>query len=875
MCSAEPAWQGSERGVTRESTSATLAIQALCNRQSDKLLEKLLPLDAFMASRFSNHSTTRAATSTETPRSTEPNTPWMLADIVLSSVKTQQRADSMRRIRGEAQVDLLLCSDSNCTVLADVVKVEKGDARSRWSFITSGIATSTFQTSVGTVAGLGTNRLIEQRGMLPQELMQGSDDDTSVFEVVWQAKAATVVLNDTSCGSTPMAGYLLQGLLRKPAHVLPYSAQAVLASVQKAPWQSMLVGHYKVSDAQFPTPSGVHQRDKPYVRPSYMWDASANPADVLGPQRGSCITVIWPNHPWMHEHGWGGSDADCERAFESAAADACVNNTLPVAVFDSMFTQAHLLNGANVTHTLEQLATEWLAANATWGGMGSTGYMNFSSVALLLPYAHSIADRVVFPRRMRQGASRLASTYNSMASRFGLTLDKHMLVSTQRETGCISPCPAKAWSLHSVAASEGPVRHCGSCALLNLGSANVAAVPAHAFEVDHTGRTQYDIQGQLRVAQALHSVLFHSVQGDVVTSLPWCGLGMVSEGYEVSREALAGVAGQYLSVLMQNVSSLGDGRFKTSEVKGVIINTMPLSLNVGNEESVLLTLHSFVNASIVQNCSFWHSLGIGFVAGPNKRATKRPPASIAHYSFVTVWPLELVDTHDSSQALVGPGLGGVGAIVDKSLQPAISSLTADAARLLDQQVAQELATTDGTKTWLGALWDMSVVILGIVAMACGRADTEAWMSRQLDRFWDNCGPRNARGRPDGRRFVVVCLAKVLYCCVVVLALVMAPAVVIASEVAAREQNVSGSSSKVGWLAVDLLPSDIPMGSNTHYVLVGAVTIRNVALYDQAAQVLLLVNVVLSVLGTLCIWASSYFRFATDYDAHRMSARLPN
>jgi hypothetical protein len=54
-----------------------------------------------------------------------------------------------------------------------------------------------------------------------------------------------------------------------------------------------------------------------------------------------------------------------------------------------------------------------------------------------------------------------------------------------------------------------------------------------------------------------------------------------------------------------------------------------------------------------------------------------------------------------------------------------------------------------------------------------------------------------------------------------------------------------------------------------------VTVRTMALYDDAAQVLLLVNIVLAVLGTLCILASSYFRFATDYDAHRMSARLPN
>jgi hypothetical protein len=162
----------------------------------------------------------------------------MLADIVLSTVKTQQRADSMRRVRGEAQLDLLFCSDSNCTVLADLVKVEQAGAGPRWSFITSGIATSTFQTSVGTVDGLGANRLIKQREWLPQALMQGGDDDTNVYQVVWEAKAATVVLNDTSCGRS-FVGIVLNSsadlVHRKQAHILPFLAQARIAANQEAP----------------------------------------------------------------------------------------------------------------------------------------------------------------------------------------------------------------------------------------------------------------------------------------------------------------------------------------------------------------------------------------------------------------------------------------------------------------------------------------------------------------------------------------------------------------------------------------------------------------------------------------------------------------
>jgi hypothetical protein len=420
-------------------------------------------------------------------------------------------------------------------------------------------------------------------------------------------------------------------------------------------------------------------------------------------------------------------------------------------------------------------------------------------MALLLQYAPSLAARVEFPRRVGQGGSGLANVYSSVASRFGLTLDSNLdnvVISTQWLAGCISPCPAEATKNLD---AQGITRHCGSCALLNVGDATFAVVPAYAFEEDGTGKAQYDIQSQRRVGEALTKVLQYSrLDQDPMASLPWCGLGK-SQRLGVSGDALWGVAGgQYLSVLMQNVSS----RSKPFLANDVVVNTTIHSVHTQVFESSRATLQSIVNAGIVQNCSFWDSLGIGFVAGPNKRTTKRQPASVANNSFVTVWPLELEGKHNTSTLLVTPGFGGGRVFVDKQFQLNIRTITADAARLLDQQVAQDIATTDGTKTWLGALWDMSVVILGIVAMACGRADTEGWISRQLDRFWDCCGPQAALGRRDQRCFVVVCVAKVLFCCVVVLALVMAPAVVMAAEVAAHQQNTSGDSSKVGLLAID-------------------------------------------------------------------------
>jgi hypothetical protein len=182
-------------GVTRSTANASLALQALCNAQDGTEYFSGSALDAFMASCFASHGSSLKKTAQQPPRSTEPNIPWMLADLVLSSIKTQRKADSWKKVKGYAQLDLLLCSDPSCTLLADLVKVEQeGGGPGRWALATSGIATSTFQTGVGTVAGLGRNRLVTRSEwiLLELELASSGSDGTSIQEGVWQTKASAV-----------------------------------------------------------------------------------------------------------------------------------------------------------------------------------------------------------------------------------------------------------------------------------------------------------------------------------------------------------------------------------------------------------------------------------------------------------------------------------------------------------------------------------------------------------------------------------------------------------------------------------------------------------------------------------------------------------
>lgn len=108
-------------GLTRSTPNASRALEALCSLQQPRFYSGSA-LDAWMAARFLNHSTTLNATATERPLSTEPNTPWMLADVVLTNTQEQRRADSWRKVRGDAQVCWLaqstkeVCRGAGCVV---------------------------------------------------------------------------------------------------------------------------------------------------------------------------------------------------------------------------------------------------------------------------------------------------------------------------------------------------------------------------------------------------------------------------------------------------------------------------------------------------------------------------------------------------------------------------------------------------------------------------------------------------------------------------------------------------------------------------------------------------------------------------------------
>lgn len=274
-----------------------------------------------MAVRFVNYSTRMNDTVALHPTSSEPNTPWMLADVVMQTAQEQARAGSVRKVQGDAQVDFLLCSDPKCQVLVDVVKIKALGAKEqpdRRFLAISGIAASSFQTGIATATTTVGSEGVSHPDWLPPDAQQPGSIKMTINEVIWLVNDPSVVKLDEELPSCTRT------------RVLPFVDQALTSNFT---WQSLAFGHYRVTDSF---------RVMPLTK------------------TGGCMTIIWPNHRWMVEHGWGVSDPACEREFQRLLVGGCVAGESfykdpVVAVFDSMFTQAQVarrcqLNSSLVRH---------------------------------------------------------------------------------------------------------------------------------------------------------------------------------------------------------------------------------------------------------------------------------------------------------------------------------------------------------------------------------------------------------------------------------------------------------------------------------------------------------------------------------------------
>jgi hypothetical protein len=317
---------------------------------------------------------------------------------------------------------------------------------------------------------------------------------------------------------------------------------------------------------------------------------------------------------------------------------------------------------------------------------------------------------------------------------------------------------------------------CGSCSVLKVHNASIAAaVPwGKDFAV---------------VLTTLRKMIVYSTH---YATLPWCG----------------------------NITNGGDYRARTISV------FLEGSLTIGSVYS-REELFTLLNTGLTLNCTFWDEMGVGLTAPPdNHMASATRSVDTVQPFWVSMAAKNPVDSRFDF-------IINAGVISPDAVKGAIRAVVVDATRVLARVAGDELATTDLTKTVAGAVLDLSVTLVGIVAMASGRADVHNWFLYALSRR-----PVRPRAR----------LARALTCAVVLAGLVMAPAFIVAGEERARKNNPDGSTSKLGLLAAE---AAAVIESEDPFIVVAALTARVTTEYSPGARVLMYLN--LGLAATAALW----------------------
>lgn len=283
--------------VSTPMENVTKVVQQLCNRKR--------ALDTFLAKRFAGkYSFASEPSEDRQPYSTEPNVPWVLADYVINVADRQPNGDRTKNLTGQAQIDLLLCSDPTCKVLVDLLTMRSKDENATAMRVTaySGIS-NILRLGVATINRTMTGLVQKKDAWTPYGMNSTDKHTSSILQVALDVDNATV------------SGKQADGnLIWFESPILSF---ADTAKITPDHLKLVRVGRYKASDIFI--------------------------ADVDFDNTPTCISLLWPSHPWMEAHGWSSSDADCASLFEAAQAKGSFERGTYTYVFDSYFPQARTL----------------------------------------------------------------------------------------------------------------------------------------------------------------------------------------------------------------------------------------------------------------------------------------------------------------------------------------------------------------------------------------------------------------------------------------------------------------------------------------------------------------------------------------------------
>ena len=710
--------------------------------------------------------------------STEANTPWMLADYAVSLTVQQNKLDSIKRIDGVAQIDLLLCKDPSCSIVADlknILPVGTNNGTSVLAMGFSGIPLNEIGHGGGlqTAAGvsIGTIRNQERTPQLedvPESWASQKLDDATIKQVQWRVNSASFIKVAT-CGRT-------QGLELLPIKDL------VKRCVKNGTLQGLQVGHYRARKLLI---GGLARSDG-----------------------GECVTIVWPSHPWFIERGWNSSDKGCVEEYQAVLADPM--RSLPrVYLFDSYVPQAHVLLNPRLAGALGPWQVVTVPYNESTGGSSYHKY----NISFLTGSQADLAARL--PDEAPPG-------FANVAGQLSMTLGNYhsgvWWPVTQEYDGCLRPCAkvsSSRWENNSAVAGL----DCGMCDILVVGTAAIAVREARPVR---QGNMNVTADYSAAIGKLRDYALFDLNDPE---DLPWCIDWRKPSGANDSNLIFAydsSVSGAHV-VFFTNGST--------------------------NIQTTTQAAQEAYKGGILYNCSLLRSLRLGFVDHTWDKSGEIVPSCVGDVcvpgttAFVEslLWmSLETRPEEDSITAL-NPMEGGV--VFSDGIARGVQGVVQQAARVLQQHAAQELATTDATRSLPGALLDLSVTIVAIVAMASGLRDVHGWLYRWLS--W-------AVGSWFRHQCMWVWVCKPLTAVIVLLGLFMAPVYILVSDKQSDFGNAHGKSSTVGWLAAKT-------DDDSRFMVVAAVAIRLVSVRDMHAYGLEIFNVILAGMASLGILLSLIFR----------------
>jgi hypothetical protein len=712
-----------------------------------------------------------------------PHVPFMLADYLVN-VETQQRqVRTSKMLKGEAQVNLFLCSDPECTLAADLRLMIPTNA-----------------------AGEVSQNASDGRAQLAVVFTKAHNFPLAI-------SAATTSLAKTSC-----------------------SAVSFLNSVRRVVWEvegsDEGVGSSLVDALQLLMPGSGMKK---------LWARNENRADDphedgWGDKKGlstlpytnlkvtdlitgwsGCATIVLPDpkplfgvdvelwkveDDWMYQHGWYDHDPECSKGEK-------------LYLFGSYFNQAWFLQ-------------ENFRPSGSWQTKGNGGV--FESADGWPPLNTSVLG-LVYPSVMPivKGKSAADLRLNASAvQEYGM----HMGLSF--EISSSSVYTALYLNTHEGAGCRPP-----RCTVLAVGTATILAYSAaHMTEPDN-------------FISALLALKVHPEIQD------WFRQGAPSAYRKWWTECADKPPGQ--SIGCEEV-------YHTNQVAGPPASYVWCSImkgqpplddaynSYGSDSDGYISVCDDVRCGhLINNCSFWDGLGVGYAHGPNHTVGPyNAPSLLSLYNESSFYPFNSFEQGLQYSA------------------SATNVIIIKAEAVLKQQSALMMVNVDATKRTRGAVLDTTVLLVAVFAMISGYRDLQQAadkylmkllvLIRRVLRFADPA----VLGCQLQVAVQVIANAFVLF--VILVTLLVAPAFALAEEYKARDGNPKGDSAEVKWLTADF--QDEFEEASGPITLVALMASTFTTEYDEAAFALTWVNFILACIAAVWFWVLTTRNQLRDLQAKR-------